>query len=288
MITDRSQRWRDRRDKFVPAGTVIDPSEFAVDVIDCHRTAKPFVEEHHYSGSFPASRLSVGLYRNGAAGSSRLVGVCTFSVPMNCASIPKHTGLEDFRQGADLGRLVLLDEVAGNGETWFISRAFKALRQEKPEILAVVSYADPMRRYCADGSIRLPGHVGQIYAASSALCRGRTKPRMETFTPDGQIVSERALSKIRNHETGSAYAIDDLVKRGAPKPGHDTREWLKHLQETQFFSRRRHNGNHIYAFPLTKAARLAGRELPELDYPVLDPNPVGDDVTLLPLLKKAA
>src|SRR3990167_7113181 len=58
MIVNRSQRWRDRRDRYVPAASEIDPATLSVDVIDCMKTAKPWIEQNHYSGSFPASRLA--------------------------------------------------------------------------------------------------------------------------------------------------------------------------------------------------------------------------------------
>src|SRR5690606_18070450 len=138
-----------------------------------------------------------------------------------------------------------------------------------------------------DGHIIAPGHIGGAYCAASAVYRGRSKPRMELFTPDGQIFSERALSKIRKHETGIGYAIDELVRRGAPRPTGDPNVWLQALIASGFFKKRKHHGNHVYTFPLTRAARLAGRSLPELTYPVLDRNPISDDVTALPLLQAA-
>jgi hypothetical protein len=288
MIVSRSQRWRERRDAFVPNSSVVDVSTLAVDVIDCHRAAKPFVETHHYSGSFPASRLSVGLFRNGAGGRSELVGVATFSQPMNNASVPFHAGLDDHLQGVDLGRLVLLDDVAGNAETWFLSRAMKSLRRERPDVVSVVSYADPMTRRAPDGTLVKPGHVGQVYAVMGAAYRGRTKPRYETITPDGQLFSERAMAKIRNGETGRAYAIQQLVGKGAPLPvGGDDRAWLEGLRTSGFLSRRRHNGNHVYVFEMTRSAKMAGRDLPRLPYPVLDRQDAVDDVTSLPLLMAA-
>lgn len=288
MIVSRSQRWRDRRDRFVPSTGLIDPRDYAVDVIHCTRQAKPFVQHHHYSASFPASRLSLGLFRNGVCGRSDLVGVATFSVPVNNASIVKHTGLQHYNQGADLGRLVLLDDVPGNAETFFLARAFRLLRREKPEILSIVSYADPMRRIAPCGRIIAPGHVGGIYRTMNAAYRGRTRPRVESFTPDGQIFSERAISKIRNGEVGHAYSVDELVRRGAPEPCVDDLSiWLRSLAESGFFTRRRHNGNHIYNFELTKAAKLASKHLPRLTYPVLDRQPCSDDVTALPLLLAA-
>lgn len=149
MLTHRSQRWRDRRARFVPSSTVINPAEYSVDVIDCERAARPFVEAHHYSGSFPASRLSAGLFRQ-AGGRSQLVGVATFSTPMNNRVIPAHTGLAP-GAGAELGRFVLLESVAGNGETFFLSRALRLLRAEKPSLLGVVTYADPLERVDGEG-----------------------------------------------------------------------------------------------------------------------------------------
>ena len=38
----------------------------------------------------------------------------------------------------ELGRFVLLDSVAGNGETWFLARSFEILR--KHAIVGVVSF----------------------------------------------------------------------------------------------------------------------------------------------------
>lgn len=289
MIVDRSQRWKDRRDAYVPNGSVIDPTQFGVEVIGCMREAKPFVVAHHYSASFPASRLSVGLFRKDGVSASRLVGVATFSQPMNNAAVPKHAALEDHLQGVELGRFVLLDEVAGNGETWFLKRAFRALRREKPEVQAVLSYADPMIRTAADGSVIKPGHVGQLYAVMNAAYRGRATQRLETLTPDGQVFSDRDLSKIRRAETGHRYATEELVSRGAPRAsvGEDPAEWLGRLYRSGFLGKRRNPGNHVYSFELTTAARIAGRNLPRLAYPKLDRSIGTGDATALPLLMAA-
>lgn len=289
MIVDRSQRWRDRRAHYVPAATQIDPSTFAVDVIDCMRTAKPFIQRTHYSGSFPASRLSLGLFQNGKGGRSRLVGACTFSQPVNNASVPLRTGLDCHRRAVDLGRFVLLDDVAGNGETWFLSRAMRALRREKPEVLSVISYADPVQRVAADGAIIKPGHIGGIYAVMGASYRGRASARLDTLSPGGQPFNDRKLSKIRGAEQGHAYSVDELISLGAPAPqGDDLRAWLTGLYTTGFLSRRRHPGNHVYVFEMTRAAKLAARGLPRLEYPRLDAGRGTHDVTALPLLRAAS
>lgn len=286
---NRSQRWRDRRSGFVPNTTVIDPALHSVDVIDCYREAKPFVERHHYSGSFPATRLSCGLFRNGGGGRSELVGVCSFAVPMNNASIRLHTGLDDPLAGVDLGRLVLLDHVEANAESWFVSRAFRLLRREKPGILSVIAYSDPVRRIADDGSIVMPGHCGMVYQALSAKVRGRSSARTDHIMPNGRIVSPRALAKIRSDDTGAAYATRQLVDAGAAarRVGEDPSAWIARLDRDGVIRKRRHPGNWVYAFALTRAARMAERSLPSLSYPQIDPDVVSGDVSALPLLAAA-
>lgn len=288
-MEERSQRWRDRRDRFVPNATFIDPAIHAVDVIDCYGLAKPFVERHHYSGSFPATRLSCGLFRNGAGGTSELVGVCSFAVPMNNAAIPLHTGLDDHLAGVDLGRLVLLDDVAANGESWFVSRAFRLLRREKPDILSVIAYSDPVRRISRDGAVVMPGHCGMVYQALSAECRGRSSARTDHILPNGRIISPRALSKIRSGDTGSAYASRQLTDAGASarKLGESPEAWIERLKADGSIQRRRHPGNIVYTFALTKAAKLAARGKPRIPYPLVDPGVQSGDVTILPLLQAA-
>jgi hypothetical protein len=290
MLTQRSQRWRDRRARFVPAASEIDPRQLAVDVIDTRRDAAPFILAHHYAGTMPVCRLSVGLFRNGAGGRSELAGVCAFAVPINYASVPKSAGLADRAAACDLGRLVLLDDVGGNGESFLVSRAFRLLRQAHPEILSVISYADPVRRVGADGQVFLPGHVGALYAVMGSRYVGRSSPRSDLLLPDGRPLSSRALSKIRTHDTGQRYAIDQIVAAGAspPRLGEDRASWLHALEAAGFLRRRRHPGNHVYVFPLTQAARIAVRRIPALPYPVLDRGRDTGDLTALPLLAEAA
>lgn len=288
-MQERSQRWRDRRGTYVPDTGIIDPAIHSVDVIDCYREAKPFVEQNHYSASFPATRLSCGLFRNGKGGSAELVGVCSFAVPMNNASIPLHTGLSDHLSAVDLGRLVLLDDVPGNGESWFVSRAFRLLRREKPQILSVIAYSDPVRRIASDGTVVMPGHCGMVYQALSAELRGRSSPRTDHIMPNGRIVSPRALSKIRSQETGAAYAERQITDAGAPARefGEDPADWLSRLRAAGHLTSRRHPGNLVYTFALTKAARLASRGKPKHSYPLIDSGITAGDVTTLPLLRAA-
>lgn len=290
MITTRSQRWRDRRCRWVPGASEIDPRCFSVDVIDTAKQAAPFVRQHHYAASMPVMRLSVGLFRNGAGGRSELVGVCVFAHPVNNASVPKSAGLADPRSACDLGRLVLLDDTGGNAETWMLSRAFRLLRREKPGIVSVISYADPIRRTDERGQVFMPGHVGTLYSVMGSRYTGRSSARTDLIMPNGQPISSRAISKIRNDESGQRYAADQLVAAGARARhfGEDGASWLADLERIGFLRRQRHPGNHVYLFPLTRAARIAARGVPSLPYPMLDRSAPAVDVTALPLLARAA
>ncbi len=290
MITARTQRWRERRCRWIPNATEIDPRKLSVDVIDTRQLATPFVKAHHYAASMPVARLSVGLYANGRGGRSELVGVCVFSHPVNYASVPKTAGLPDPRTACDLGRLVIDQSQGGNAESFLAARAFRILRREKPEILSVISYADPVRRTDETGRVFLPGHVGGLYAVMGSRYVGRSSPRTDLIMPNGRPISSRAVSKIRNAECGQRYAIDDLVRAGArpPRFGEDRADWLADLEHTGFLRRQRHPGCHAYLFPLTRAARLAARKVPELPYPILDRRAFEGDVTLLPLFAEAA
>jgi len=289
MKTERSQRWRERRERFVPRGAEFDPSIHRVDVIDCHGQAKPFVETHHYSGSFPASRLSVGLFRNGPAGTSQLVGVCTFAQPSNNRSVAKTANLRHHTHAVDLGRLVLLDDVGCNGESFLVSRALRLLRQNKPEVVSVISYADPVKRRVVGSGTVHGGHIGRIYQVMDALYLGRATPRTLDVMPNGLVFSPRALSKLRAGETGADYAVRQLMSAGADPIGsaEDPEAWLQRLRGCGFFTRIRHPGTHKYLFPLTRSARIAASPLVRYDYPIADLSQPFD-VTALEIMRHAA
>lgn len=90
-IFPADKRWERRRERWLPPGETIRPSEFGVDVVP-ERSARALVLEHHYSGGFPAARLSVGFFRKTGVAPARLVGVAVFSVPMQGAAITRYSG----------------------------------------------------------------------------------------------------------------------------------------------------------------------------------------------------
>ncbi len=267
MLVDAVQRWRGGRASYRPAGEVIDPRRYEVAPIDgrgADNIARAFVEAHHYSGSMGAARERIGLYRGGA-----LVGIAVFTHPaqdkvLACLPCPKAEAVE-------LGRLVLLDDVPANGESWFIARAFAELRSRG--YAGVVSFADPVPRTSISGEVVFPGHLGTIYQASNAVYAGLGTARTIRVLPDGRTFNERALSKIRSRERGWQYAVDKLMDRGAPTPlrsdtAEDLRAWLR-IALTAVTRKLKHTGNLRYLFGLTPAVR---RRLPaSMPYPKLRP-----------------
>ncbi len=243
-----NQRWLQRRAIFRPAEP-INPREYDVAAIPDDTTARAFVCTHHYSGTYPAARFRVGLYRRGT-----LAGVAVFSHPCNDAVLIKTFPALPTLAAVELGRFVLLDEVPGNGETWFLARAFELLRSAG--IRGVVSFSDPVSRTTATGETRFVGHIGTIYQAHNARYLGRSTARTLKLLPDGSVFSDRAAQKIRAAERGHQYAAAQLEVAGAvPLDGQDPRAWLAHWLP-RITRPLHHPGNHKYAWALDNRANL--------------------------------
>jgi len=253
-----NQRWTHGRSTYRPAGELIRTSEYDVQAIAADTPAKAFVLAHHYSGTYPAARFRYGLYRRG-----ELAGVAVFSVP--CSSkVLTNVFPVDPAAAVELGRFVLQDQVAGNGESWFLARCFEQLRGSG--IAGVVSFSDPLPRVTSSGETVLPGHVGTIYQATNAVYLGRATARTIRILPDGRSFSDRAEQKIRKHEQGWRYAAAQLEAFGADRleeaaePRAWLATWLGRLTRPL-----RHQGNHKYAFAIDRSLR---RHLPaSLPYP---------------------
>lgn len=234
-----NQRWNNGKDRYRPAGELIQTHQYEVAPIADDKTAKAFVCKHHYSGSYPAARRRIGLYR-----STALVGVAVFSQPINNKALDLFG--EHATNSVELGRFVLLDSVPGNGETWFLGRCFELLR---PEFHGVLSFSDPSRRTNSQGEEVFGGHIGSIYQGHNAHYLGRSTARTLRLLPDGSVLSDRALQKIRARDRGWEYASAQLVQHGASEPSSDLREWLKEWLP-RLTRPSRHAGNHRYAWQL--------------------------------------
>ena len=264
MITDHCQRWTEHRESRRPAGELIRTSEYDVARIG-PLVAKAFVEAHHYSGGCSPTAHPYGLHHRGA-----LVGVAVFGP--TASTNAHHAVWGDVltqKQAVTLGRLVLLDAVPGNGESWFVARCFDQLRERG--IVAVESCADPQPRETADGRRVHRGHVGTVYCALNGRYVGRTNPASLCLLPDGTVYSNKESGKVARGEQGQAYSGAELVAWGADplRDGEDPLAWLR-LWRPRLTRRFLHYGNHRYMWVLDKRRRreiLDGK--PQLAYPKL-------------------
>lgn len=242
-----NQRWREGNESYRRPDEQIVTRHYSVEAIPDDTTAKSFVQQHHYSHSYPSAVHRFGLYEH-----AELVGVAVFSTPMSAGVTANWFNCP----AVELGRFVLLDRVPGNGETWFLGQCFRELR--KTEVGGVVSFSDPIPRTGQNGERVFPGHIGTIYQAHNATYAGRGTARTLRLLPDGTVLSERALSKIRSGEPGWVYSVGLLTQHGAPEPyclsaGHpDTQElraWVS-TQLPRLTRTLRHPGNHRYLWSL--------------------------------------
>jgi hypothetical protein len=261
-----SQRWWYGRDRYRRFGEPIRTAEYEVAALD-EAPARDFVRTHHYSGTYPAARRRFGLFHRGS-----LAGVAVFSIPVNDQVLTDALGIADARDGLELGRFVLLDEVPGNGETWFLGRTFRLLRQEG--FAGVVSFSDPCQRTNQRGDLVFAGHVGCIYQSHNAVYLGRSTPSTLKLLPDGSVLSPRAMQKVRARECGVAYVVRLLCGFGAAPPASwepdALASWLRDWTDPArgLCRHARHRGNHKYVWRLHRAVRLPAG-LPYPKYPDL-------------------
>ena len=227
--------------------------------------AKAFVEQHHYSGSYPAALQRYGLWLH-----EQLVGVAVLSVPAQAKVLTNvFPELEAYTESAELGRFVLLDEVPANAESWFLARIFELAAAQGTR--GLVSFSDPQPRTSADGTTTLAGHVGTIYQATNARYTGRGTPRSLHLLPNGQVFNHRSEQKIRSGEKGHEYAEELLCSFGARprRVREDRAAWLEKALRQARVRTYRHPGNHRYAFALgdKRQRRTVSIALPALAYP---------------------
>lgn len=247
MQTEHVQRWSRRRPVYRCARECINPRDYEVAEIESDTMAREWIAARHYSGTYPAARYRFALMTGG-----EVVGMAVFSVPCNeraLASLPG-AGMERI----ELGRLVLEDRVPANGESWFVARCFARLAHHG--IVGVLSFSDPEPREDEAGRIIFPGHVGTVYQALSATYAGRATRRTLRLLPDGTVLSDRSIQKVRAGERGWRAAVETLIHHGAPLPpslssmtDFDRREWVR-TAVSRVTRPLKHGGNHRYLWAL--------------------------------------
>jgi hypothetical protein len=277
-------RWRDHRSTYLlPDGPLFDPRRHRVDHVG-HDLARQFCAEHHYlAGAWPAALCCWGLWRD-TGDEEILAGVAVFTVPTNVAALTRVFDpqlAEPYRQSCELGRFVLLDEVEHNGESWFLTRVLADASAAGWRGVLAASDPQPLRR--GDGTLAFRGHHGGVYGGAlgaphpgawGATYLGRGTPRTRLVDRDGQVLSARALSKLRRLERGHRYVEARLVSLGAaPRDGREVTDWLPEAINAAGLRRVRNHGVHRFAFAL--GDRRARRAMAASWVP--QPRPVGLD-----------
>lgn len=231
--------------------------------------AADFVRRHHYAGTYPAAVHRYGLWEHADAGRS-LVGVAVLSVPVQRAVLTRaFPTLVPYVESLELGRFVLLDRVPGNAESWLLGQVWRLAAQDG--VRGIVSFADPVPRRDAAGRLVMPGHVGTIYQATNATYTGRATARTLRLLPDGRVLSDRAMQKVRAQDQGHDYVERQLVAHGARpmRPGERPATWLADALDAARVTRLRHPGNHRYCFAVGGPAqrRRVRLGMPPASYP---------------------
>jgi hypothetical protein len=262
LADDACQRWSPgglsswRR----PGDGGFDPSRYRVEPIADDTTAMNFILTHHYSGSKVAAVRRYGLYEQVDCGLTELVGVAVLSNPTNVKVLTNpFPDLVPYYESTELGRLVLLDRVPTNAESWFVARCFKMAYDSG--IRAVVAHSDPVPRWDERGWLVMPGHWGCVYQALNMIKSGRTTRRTLAVFPDGVVLNDRTLQKIRQQEQGWQAAVKWLRARGAPPlvAGQDPARWLPEALDGGGARPARHNGCHRYLLALGPNQRVRSR-----------------------------
>lgn len=268
MNSPITQRWKNRKHLWRPVDEGgFNHCKYDAIILENDTTARRFVEQHHYSGSYVAAVKRYGMYE-----CDELVGIAILSAPVRDEVLTNpFPTLKPYIESLELGRFILLDKVPANGETWFLNQIWEMA--SRAGIRGVVSFADPVARADMHNNIIFPGHIGHIYQVAGAEYAGRSQPRTLHILPDGSLLHERMMQKIRKQESGASGAEEKLVKYGATprRADEDPYSWLKKARTEVHIHPIKHKGNHRYLFRTDRRNRKTVHiGLPTGPYPKME------------------
>lgn len=144
------------------------------------KLAKEYIHQYHYSkGSHNGPFPNYGLYHN-----DRLIGVLMFATPCS-ENVRSSVFGKDYKDSViELHRLHIQDGTPKNTESWFISRCLRQLLKDRPQTMAVISFADPTE-----------GHSGTIYKATNFGYYGLSSPAKFYKDQSGRLRHPRQAGK---------------------------------------------------------------------------------------------
>lgn len=155
------------------------------------KVGKTFIRDHHYSKScHNGPSPCYGLFEE-----ESMIGVLCFATPCS-ENVRASVFGKDYKDNVtELHRLFVVDNTPKNTESWFISKCLKLLKKNKPEIWAVLSFADSTM-----------GHNGTIYQATNAIYCGLTSKATFYLDSNGSLRHPR--------QNGVNISVDDAITRG--------------------------------------------------------------------------
>lgn len=135
--------------------------------------ARDIIVNNHYSGIWTKVSYALGLFYTSddshqffSGVNEKLIGVACYGDPVGRHSGASISEILDRTEVLELTRLFVFDGYGSNIESWFVGQTFDWLRQNVPNIKALVSYSDPKA-----------GHVGTVYQATNWIYQGnRIRP----------------------------------------------------------------------------------------------------------------
>ncbi len=190
------------------------------------KEVRPFIEQHHYSHSINGCKVSdcFALYDGMEMKAAVLFG------PLSTTAWKKYG--QDEKDVVELRRLVCLDELPRNTESWLIAQCLKRL---KGKYKVCVSYADPRH-----------GHCGFIYQASNWSYMGQTANDTVFVTPEGKEYHSRALRTKYNGD------FKPFVKR------------LRKMKDDGVLKEIIVPGKHVYLYTLNGKQKRIGVPYPKV------------------------
>ena len=166
------------------------------DKITIERTTKEVVYDmvvnKHYAGRWTGSTDVFGIYYETGEHSffdeveKKLIGVILYGYTVARNGVKSISETLDNREVLELKRLWVEDGYGSNIESYVIAQSLKRIKNEKPEVKVIISYADPCEN-----------HTGIIYKATNWKYQGTKvshSGNMYQYSFDGEKwLSPRAL-----------------------------------------------------------------------------------------------
>jgi hypothetical protein len=147
------------------------------------QVANDLISKYHYSRTSPGCTIAIGHYYK-----DEIKNLILFKFPVGRMMAQQVMEGGDSSNTFELVRMISLDPKPLNTESYCISKAFKWLKQNMPNIKIIISYAD-----------NTMGHFGYSYQAVGFRYYGQSRAVIEYYL-DGKRIHERTL----NSKFGSA------------------------------------------------------------------------------------